>query len=254
MSRTFSLVVGMVLVVTVLPGLSLARQDFTGITYDPQVDGKYYLDNNPLPFPRISCHASDNRTYENRYWVDGEYRTYTDEQVCRAYAKFDLIVAFDAGPRWTRMIRQYRRQWYTAMGCPEGLTPPTIILNIGLNATVTRDQILADPRKWAEDNYERIKAINGGQRLDEGDPEELADGWYHDQMPDVGGEAGARFMEAAQANRDFGGRNAVILNNDGSAWAEYHNGRHIENFPHFYGGWIANVKTVGSNPTSRSNI
>lgn len=221
---------------------SWAYQDFTGVKWNPQVDGKYYLDNNPLMFPRIAVYCFDSPKYGNRYWVDGERRTYTEEEICRAYAKFDLAVAFDAGPRWTRMIRRYRREWYRQMGYPEELIPPIIILNNGLNAKSTRSQILADPRKWAEENYRRIMAVNGGRRLDEGDPEETADGWYHDQMNDQkDARARARYLEAARANREIGGPNVVIMNNDGGQWAQYHNGQNFENFPHWFGGWLGYV-------------
>jgi len=64
-----------------------------------EVDGKYYLDNNPLLFPRIAVYCfdsprSDSPDARHQYWVDGETRTYTDEEVCRAYGKFDLRPGF----------------------------------------------------------------------------------------------------------------------------------------------------------------
>ena len=244
-----SVVMVLVTFVTVAVPPSWSAQDFTGVTWNPQVDGKYYLDNNPLMFPRIAVYCFDSPRAggpdtAHTYWVDGETRTYTEEEICRAYAKFDLATAFDAGPLWTRMIRQYRREWLREMGYPEELIPPVIILNNGLNAKSTRSQVLADPRKWAEENYERIKATNGGRRLNEGDPEEIADGWYHDQMGDLRRDdeaTKAKYMEAARINRELGGRNAVIMNNDGGLWAEYHNGQNIENFPKWFGGWVGYV-------------
>jgi len=38
---------------------SRAYQDFTGVRWNPQVDGKYYLDNNPLMFPRLAVYCFD---------------------------------------------------------------------------------------------------------------------------------------------------------------------------------------------------
>ncbi len=245
--RGFPLVAILALLLVGAP-TSRAYQDFTGITYDPEVDGKYYLDNNPLLFPRIGVYCFDapravGPDTTHTYWVDGEFRTYTEEQVCTAYAKFDLTTAFDAGPRWTKMIRQYRRKWLRGMEYPEDLLPPIIILNTGFSAAGTRSRLLADPRTWARENYERIKATNGGQRLDEGDPEAMADGWYHDTMGDQKDEeARTKYMEGARINRELGGPNAVIMNNDGGAWAEYHNGQNIENFPKWFGGWVGYVK------------
>jgi hypothetical protein len=240
-------VVSVSLAMLLVTSSARTSQDFTGVSWDPEVDGKYYLDNNPLLFPRIAVYCfdsprSDSPDARHQYWVDGETRTYTDEEVCRAYGKFDLAVAFDAGPRWSRLIRQYRREWFRGMGYGEELIPPIIILTNGFNAEATRSQVRADPRRWAEENYKRVMAASGGKRLDEGDPQEMADGWYHDQMGDVKDEElRTRYLEAARTNRELGGRNVVIMNNDGALWADYHNGQNFENFPRWFGGWLGYI-------------